>query len=222
MSSFYNPLQVTIDTDKCCICQTLLSEKNYYPLPECGHIFHTECIISWFRHSKQNCPLCMNIGTVLNSEFFDYGWGPYKSLCNIKRTYLKSCNFFYNYLQKHHPNSHFNSYFKKIISLKKIYSEKKIQLKLIEKDINLSFQELSQKYNCQNIKQFKKIINSKKCETYLALKKLKACLSICMTLPIIPIIIPKCKNISIQSSSLHNLNSENITDDVASISMSDD
>ena len=211
MSSFYNPLQVTIDTDKCCICQTLLSEKNYYPLPECGHIFHTECIISWFRHGKENCPLCMDLGSVLHSE-----------LHIVRKTYIKNSNFFYNYLQKHHPHSPFNSYFKKIISLKKNHSDKRFQFKQIEKDMNLSFHELSQKYNFQNIKQFKKMLNSKRCEMYLALRKLNACCTICLNLPIIPIIIPKFKNISIPSSSLHNLNSENLTNDVASISMSDD
>ncbi len=44
----------------CCICHENLDEK--YTLPECGHKYHTNCIITWFRMGKNNCPLCNNKG----------------------------------------------------------------------------------------------------------------------------------------------------------------
>lgn len=49
------------DFDRCCIChEDLIS--NIYELPECGHKFHTNCIMHWFRTDHNTCPLCQNTG----------------------------------------------------------------------------------------------------------------------------------------------------------------
>ena len=47
--------------DICAICHGELS-GDMYTLPECSHIFHTNCIMTWFRMKKNTCPLCNNTG----------------------------------------------------------------------------------------------------------------------------------------------------------------
>ena len=41
----------------CTICKDPLNDKTY-GLPECGHTFHTECIVHWFREQHTQCPQC--------------------------------------------------------------------------------------------------------------------------------------------------------------------
>ena len=41
----------------CAVCLSSINEKDNYKL-ECGHIFHTDCIVKWFRNSNGNCPCC--------------------------------------------------------------------------------------------------------------------------------------------------------------------
>ena len=48
-------------TDICAICQEDLC-GNIYELPECGHKYHTNCIMHWFRTNHNTCPLCQNQG----------------------------------------------------------------------------------------------------------------------------------------------------------------
>ena len=50
-------------TEICAICQENLGSETYV-LPECNHIFHTNCIMTWFRLKATNnkCPLCNNAG----------------------------------------------------------------------------------------------------------------------------------------------------------------
>lgn len=52
-----------LNIDNCCaICFCDEIEKPKHVL-ECGHTFHTDCILSWFRASKNpDCPLCRNDG----------------------------------------------------------------------------------------------------------------------------------------------------------------
>ena len=46
----------------CPICTEELNEKDLYILPECDHMFHIDCIISWFRTGNPRCPYCNNPG----------------------------------------------------------------------------------------------------------------------------------------------------------------
>lgn len=39
-----------------------LSLDHSYQLPECHHIFHTSCIVTWFRAGDSSCPICRNRG----------------------------------------------------------------------------------------------------------------------------------------------------------------
>jgi len=41
-----------------CICEFEEGEKLRL-LPECGHVFHTECIMPWLTEKKSVCPMCL-------------------------------------------------------------------------------------------------------------------------------------------------------------------
>lgn len=46
----------------CAVCTEDMHPVNYFVLPECGHAFHTLCIVHWFRSGQTRCPLCNNVG----------------------------------------------------------------------------------------------------------------------------------------------------------------
>lgn len=65
--------QINIQEDNCPICQEALSHEQTYELPECKHVFHTKCILEWFRtrpisvsyndlDTDGKCPCCGNRG----------------------------------------------------------------------------------------------------------------------------------------------------------------
>lgn len=60
----YNSITEENDNQEiCCICQDIVDNgQQVYELPECNHIFHTNCIITWFRNQNTGCPLCANPG----------------------------------------------------------------------------------------------------------------------------------------------------------------
>jgi len=42
----------------CPICfETMLESINARMLPQCGHVFHTECIGRWLAHGRASCPM---------------------------------------------------------------------------------------------------------------------------------------------------------------------
>ena len=43
-----NPLHI-LDNDVCSICLDNLDKEQNYKLPECGHTYHTNCIMQWVR-----------------------------------------------------------------------------------------------------------------------------------------------------------------------------
>ena len=48
----------------CVVCQDALAEGGggVTQQLECGHEFHTECILGWFRSLQSRCPLCSRTG----------------------------------------------------------------------------------------------------------------------------------------------------------------
>jgi hypothetical protein len=70
-------------TELCSICLETLSTtsvtndvKTTYKLPECGHAYHTECILHWFRAGNCKCPYCSNSGenNDVNNSNNGYYW----------------------------------------------------------------------------------------------------------------------------------------------------
>ena len=69
-------VDITHGDDICIICHDLLNTAPTYTLPECKHKYHTNCIITWFRHRNSvqwsgsyntsetdgRCPHCGNTG----------------------------------------------------------------------------------------------------------------------------------------------------------------
>ena len=50
------------ENDNCMVCLEFLDNEVKYSLPECGHTFHQNCIMHWFRSGCSKCPLCNNLG----------------------------------------------------------------------------------------------------------------------------------------------------------------
>ena len=54
--------------DVCAICLNPLDMEHTSPL-QCGHNFHSRCIIAWFQHSNiGSCPLCRHSGNSSDSH----------------------------------------------------------------------------------------------------------------------------------------------------------
>ena len=59
-----------IEQDVCSICLDKLDIEQKYKLPECGHTYHTNCIMQWVRAGHPKCPYCCNPG--LNKDDINY------------------------------------------------------------------------------------------------------------------------------------------------------
>ena len=55
--------------DACSICfEVMVRKEKVLTLPECGHVFHSECLFEWVRR-KAVCPYCRNnISEALDNE----------------------------------------------------------------------------------------------------------------------------------------------------------
>jgi hypothetical protein len=49
--------QVDLQEDICSICHDTLN-NNQYKIPECNHLYHSSCIIEWYRTGNIRCPNC--------------------------------------------------------------------------------------------------------------------------------------------------------------------
>ena len=51
---------MALQEDICAICRVSMNSENSatYCIPECGHRFHSNCVIQWFRVSNGSCPYC--------------------------------------------------------------------------------------------------------------------------------------------------------------------
>lgn len=77
-----NLLNINNTYQDCMICKEELTCQPCYRLPECNHIYHTSCLVSWFRNGDNRCPYCGNKG-VNNTENDNYSWRKqrYNYLC---------------------------------------------------------------------------------------------------------------------------------------------
>jgi hypothetical protein len=64
--------------------QDIDSPNNRTMLPECEHVFHSACIVSWFRYDHQECPMCRNVGVDVQQ------FASYQSRLHSAKTYMKS------------------------------------------------------------------------------------------------------------------------------------
>lgn len=59
--------------DKCMVCQEQLAGNGDVHTLECGHKFHTVCIMAWFRHGQGACPYCRDTGVSARASRSDQG-----------------------------------------------------------------------------------------------------------------------------------------------------
>ena len=52
--------------EKCTICLSSFCNDNQRHTLDCGHTYHTRCIMHWFRSGNPSCPLCRNEGKTTN------------------------------------------------------------------------------------------------------------------------------------------------------------
>jgi hypothetical protein len=46
------------NNDICSICHENLNTEQTFEIPECKHVFHSNCLIQWFRTGQCRCPYC--------------------------------------------------------------------------------------------------------------------------------------------------------------------
>jgi hypothetical protein len=96
MANVFNQ-QLLNDNEMCVICQENLGNTQTYTLPECKHVFHTNCIVTWFRHRPSSncefhpdgaCPCCSNRGINYISKAPRY-WNRSATSCEFNKSRLK-------------------------------------------------------------------------------------------------------------------------------------
>ena len=146
----YNPnsinlFNLNLSDDECIICKESLNKEDIYKLPECCHIYHTNCIVTWFRNGNNNCPHCGNRG-VNNYEKQHYYRRNYKNnpIYNDLKKYAYSKNKLNS--NEEEIREKVKKYFEKIKNMednikniKEEYTEYKKSLKNIQVDF----------YNCR-------------------------------------------------------------------------
>ena len=136
----YNIQENLKSNSTCVICHETMNESDYYPVPECGHIFHTDCIVAWFRSGKSNCPLCNDKGV---NEEFDTGY-----LGGSRYNSIKKGKLILKYYKNYNLPPKAKSLIKRIQSLEDKIKEHKSNRKEMMKYKSYSFEELQEKgYN---------------------------------------------------------------------------
>ena len=53
----YTILEKNFENNECIICLEYMIKGDRVKILECGHMYHYDCIIEWFKR-KRECPLC--------------------------------------------------------------------------------------------------------------------------------------------------------------------
>lgn len=106
-----NQLIETNTNTTCVICLDDISENQDTFEIECGHKYHTSCIINWFRNGSKSCPLCNDIPSG-NTYFGPYGF----STSQLTKQRLQNIRKIGN---KKHANPAIKKDFLKLRDLKK-------------------------------------------------------------------------------------------------------
>ena len=178
--NFFN---INIDNvEKCAICHEHLHLEQTYVLPECNHIFHTSCIIAWFRTGDGKCPYCRDAGLNYCSKMStkNCGWLSQKDQQKIKdlRTYSKR------------TDAH---------SIVKNKFDALSEVKEQEKEFNRIYREFDQSLKMKDCDEFKglsisclvkkvKAMKRHKRSFFLRKKELENSI---IALPVVPLIIPR-------------------------------
>lgn len=95
--------------DICAICHDNINKEQSYEIPECKHVFHTHCIITWLRTGNHKCPYCNSISDIYKKNDDNY----YNISLKIKDNYIH----IYNYCKRKNANITIKKKVKKITDL---------------------------------------------------------------------------------------------------------
>jgi len=118
------------DEDICSICHDKFDNDKYI-IPECNHIFHTSCMIQWYRTGNIRCPYCNSTPDSLNDEMSYIG---NRKMINAKYKIIL------NYCRRKNANEYVKKKIEDIKKLLNIVKELLSSMKTL-KDENGSFKE---------------------------------------------------------------------------------
>jgi len=172
--------------DLCCICQDVLSCGQAYRLPECHHRFHTNCIVTWFRHRPSSrddwipdgaCPYCGNRG-VNHVEKKRRWYRTSATKCEYSASRIKLMR---EEMKK--PNAH-----KELKRLFKRLNTQKEELKTVKQDL-LNYR-TNLKTETVNYREANKKLADFSSSKWRKKRTINAVENAIINFPIIPIIIP--------------------------------
>jgi hypothetical protein len=179
--------------EKCSICHENMNIINdndkMYELPECKHLFHTNCIMTWFRCGHKRCPLCNNQGinnnnnmslNLIENTLDNYSWQYRRKLLNDD--YLKMRRYS---KKKDAPNE----LKKKIKKLEKAEDK----YKMFIKEMNDFMKSTPENITVKKIKTKLRIYRNKIWNMKRKIYKMKTFIG--LSNPVINIIIPKKVNV---------------------------
>ncbi len=155
-----------MDDDNCPICTDLMEANTKYSI-DCGHTYHTSCIVSWFREGNGSCPMCrapsihMNDGS--NNGYFSWEY--------TLNPFLKSA--FTKYCKKPKANAQVVRVFKK-------YNEMQVDYKTKVKE----YQDF-RKVNKEVLKTWSRVRNAR----WKTQRKLRRLVRMLKSVPIVPFIV---------------------------------
>ena len=180
-TAIINLHNLSLVEQECLICKEDITISQNYKLPECNHVFHTHCIVSWFRNGDSKCPYCGNKGiNYIDNNYLSSRNSPLLSwrrsrINNYKISQLKS------YVKKTNSPLFLIKELKKLNSANKVLKLRNNELKAFNEKIKTDEMLYS-----KAIKEKNRLRNNKRMaeNTILKIKQ-----SIC-DLHIVPIIIP--------------------------------
>ena len=176
------------EEEKCMICHENISSAQTYSLPECKHIFHTHCIVTWFRHRPRHrgigtsvdgkCPYCGNCGINHIEEPQQETYCRWGGLYNYEKENLK---FIKKYSKTENVPKQLTNLLKKLEiqeqSLKDYKKEKKDLKKSLKTEL-VNYNETTSKLKSMQRAEWRKKISVRKTQRAIS------------HFPVIPIIIP--------------------------------
>ena len=175
--------------EKCMICHEGLHTAHTYALPECKHVYHTHCIVTWFRHrptedtmgssADGKCPYCGNRG--INNIEDTPGSTIFSRYWRLTGRDKENLKFIKKYSKKPNTSPLLKNLIKKANIQEQAFRDSKAEQTALKKSIKtelVNFNETKKKITALRQAQWRKSIALRK--THRAIARF----------PVIPIIIP--------------------------------